>query len=693
MDLKGFFRSLPHPVLGQFRETYLGDGDDAAVGSARRAGAVGLSAEDVESISTRLGDRFGDKAWMRGQLQKMDRSHHVGLIALLQCGGVAGGTWLLQELTQAHGMSEDLWAEVLHTLGLKLMVFGNSRQSPPLFYVLPGLLGEELGQHFSKRVRLSPAAEEGIRLSNDTNYRHPLGFSLISFLGYVRQNRIKVTRGDEVFKKNHDELLEFFTNLWGSGAEEKVLAWHLEVVKELGLVRQRAGHLVVDDLVLDEYLALSARQRRDLLMAWFRRREPLLLWLLDELSGLGTEGWVLLKHLRSLYRRRYMGGVFHRRYVQKSYYLPPSGFYDPNPPLEILQLAGLVESGLGSKGSYIRLSEEGRVFVSGENVASIEANEQVRFLLQPNFEVLAPVGLPLDMLWKLAEVAELKSVDRANTFFLTRESVRAALDEGWRSASVIDFLRDGSQVGMPQNVESTVRDWIGTHGEVEFHDALVVTAASKAMKAVLRSLKKAKIPHEKLAPSVVAIPRERREDALELLRAAELGVAPNVRRHDLADDPSSRLGPLHALLDEEPETNSQDDETYFPTKSLVMLGAPAAEGGREMMAARGFRSGTTGANAVGADLSVKPAAAGAGDLLKLSPAKTISVLKAAIRLQLDVDLLYPSTRDGDPGGLSRVTPEKVVEGGGASHFTGHHHRLGEDMQFQIKRIRGIRLAT
>lgn len=692
MDLKGFFRSLPHPVLGQFRETYLSDGDDAAEGSARRAGAVGLSPEDVDSIAERLAERFGDKTWMRARLKSMDRSHHVALIALLQCGGVAGGTWLLQELTQAHGMSEDLWAEVLHTLGLKLFIFGNSRQSPPLFYVLPGMLGEELGQHFSKRVRLTAAAEGGIRLSSDTNYRHPLGFSLISFLGYVRQNRIKVTRGDEVFKKNHDELLEFFSNLWGSGAEEKVLIWHLEVVQELGLVRQRGGHLVVDDLVLGEYLALSPRQRRDLLMAWFRRREPLLLWLLDELSGLGSDGWVLLKHLRSLYRRRYMGGVFNRRYVQKSYYLPPSGYYDPNPPLEILQLAGLVESGLGEKGSYIRLSEEGRVFAAGEDVGRIEANDQVRFLLQPNFEILAPVGLPLAMLWKLAEVAELKSVDRANTFLLTRESVRASLDEGWRASAVLDFLRDGSQVGMPQNVESTVSDWIGDHGEVEFHDALVVAAAAKPMRTVIKALKKAKIAHEALGNGAVAIPRERREDALELLRAAELGVAPNVRRHDLADDPSSRQGPLHTLL-EEAEPEEQDDDTFFPTKSLVMLGAPAAEGGREAMASRGFRSGKTGANAVGADLSVKPAAAGAGDLLKLSPAKTISVLKAAIRLQLDVDLLYPSTRDGDPGGLSRVTPHKVVEGGGASHFTGLHHRLGEDMQFQIKRIRGIRLAT
>ncbi len=117
-----------------------------------------------------------------------------------------------------------------------------------------------------------------------------------------------------------------------------------------------------------------------------------------------------------------------------------------------------------------------------------------------------------------------------------------------------------------------------------------------------------------------------------------------------------------------------------------------AEGGREAMAQRGARHGKLGSNAVGADLSLKPAAASAGDLLKLSPSKTISVVKAAIRLQLDLEVLYPPTGDDDPGGLSRVTPAQVCEDGGASYFAGRHHRLDREVKFQIKRIQGIRLA-
>ena len=68
-------------------------------------------------------------------------------------------------------------------------------------------------------------------------------------------------------------------------------------------------------------------------------------------------------------------------------------------------------------------------------------------------------------------------------------------------------------------------------------------------------------------------------------------------------------------------------------------------------------------------------------------------MRAAIRLNLDLEVLYPSTGDNDPGGLSRVTPSMVKEAGGASFFDGHHHRLDRDLKFQISRIQGIRLAN
>ena len=685
MDLKGFFRSLPPEVLIAYRNRYELDGS---------TDVKPPPSADLEPLAERMGDWFEDRHKVRGILKAMDRSHHAAILALLQCRGVAGGTWLLQELTQTQGMSEDLWAEVLHRLGTDLIVFGNSRQSPPLFYIIPAPIRVELERQFRKRLGLVSSKDAtGIRLSKDTNYRHPVGFSLVSLLSYIRQNRVRMTRKDEIFKKSYDDMLLFFGSLWGDGNQEKVLEWHLQMLMELGLLQQRGGYLEVDDLTKDEFLAMSARQRRDLYLTSFLRREPLLGWMLEALRGVDDPGWVPLNRLRTLYRRRYMGNVFHRRYVRKSYYLPPSGFHDPNPPLEILQLAGLLESGLDSSGSHVRLSEAGKVFVDGEGFDRVESNEAVKFLLQPTFDVLAPVGLPLDLLWKLGAVAELRKVDRASTYTLTRESVRGALDEGWRSEDLAAFLEGGSAVPVPQNVASTLKDWVGRHGEIEFHDALVVTAEPKRLDALRKALAKLEVPHEELGDRAFAIPRELRGDLLEALRKANLDPSPKVRRHDLSDDPAHREGALHALIAEEADAGDDAGAGHFPVRSLVMLGAPTAEGGREAMAARGTRGGRTGSNRIGADLSLKPAAAGAGDLLRLSPSKTISVIKAAIRLNLDLEVLYPSTGDDDPGGLTRVTPAEVKELGGGSWFSGQNQRLEREMKFHIKRIQGIRLAN
>lgn len=674
MDLSTFFRSLPPTILEHYKRRHLDEPHDVP--------------EDA------LAERFGDRKWLRTLLKRLSRSHHVALVALLQCRGVAGGTWLLQELTQTHGMSEDVWAETLHDLGIELLVFGNSHQSPPLFYTVPEPIALELGSLFSKRLGLPVAVaeeQEGIRLSTVTNYRQPVGYSLISFLTYLRQNTVKVTRQGDIFKKQSEEMAAFFSDLWGDGDPVDVLAWNLDFAQELGLLRRRGGRLEVDDRTAQEFIALEPTDRRDLYRAYFGREEPLLLWLLELLSRLPEGTWVPLPKLRTLYRRRYMGTIFHRRYVRKSYYLPPSGFYDPNPPLKALQVPGLLEGGLGARGSYVRLSEAGIAFVNGDGFEALEHAPAMKYLLQPTFQILAPVGLPMERLWKLGEVARLDKVDRANTYSLTRESVRAALDEGWRASEVLGVLEQGSQVGVPQNVASTLRDWCGRHGEVELHDALVLVCELDRVTGVRKALSKADVPFAVLAETVLAIPREDEDAVLEVLRAAKVDIAPTVRRHDRADGPGGSSGDLRALLDGD-ESSEAEETVAFPMKSLVMLGAPTAEGGREAMAARGSRAGRTGANAVGADLSLKPAAAGAGDLLKLSPTKTMSVVRAAIRLGLDLEVLYPSTGPEDKGGLARVTPETVKDAGGGSYFTGRHHRLDEVMNFHIKRIQGIRLA-
>ncbi len=678
-ELTQFFRSCPPEVLASYAKKYL-----------RTAG-------NTEQTVEALTELFTNRRRVRTVLKKLKPSHHLALIALIQTGGVAGGTWLLQELTASHGKREDLWAGVLHELGHALLVFGNSHQAPPLFYVLPAPLLKVLAAHFTRKLALPRFKGTGARLSKDTNFNFPVGFSITSMLTYLQQNRVRVTQKGEIFKKNLEEILRFFGNLWGRSDAEKVLEWHIEQVRMLQLVKVVDGYLEPDENRVDEWLKFAPKERRDLFRTCFERQEPLSSWLLELLGEVPKGTWVPIEPLNVMYRRRYMGTVFHKRFILKTYYLPPSGFYNPMPPLESMAIAGLVERGLGEDGSLVRISTAGREFLEGQPLGEASADIPVQFHLQPNFEILAPAGLPLEHVYKLGTMCEFLSCDRLNRYLLTGDTVRAAMDRGWRRSELLGFLRQGAAHGMPQNVDSTVDEWIGDRGEVEFHDALIVTSQADREQVLMAALESAAPGYRRMAPGVFAMAREARPALMELLGEAGLSATPWVRSYE---PPVSEA--FSAVVEEIEGSSENDladvmeDVAEFPARQLVVLqplDAQARSVTDSLEAFTALNGDGRPIAGLGHDLGRKPGAAGSGDLLKLSPAKTLDLVRAALNRDHDIEILYRGS-GSDGGGLSltRVTPSKVHDSGGVSSFDGRDHRRGEDVSFVVKRIQGIRLV-
>ncbi len=683
-ELLQYFRSCPPEILLSYRKKYLDGDTDLDTGDKIAAGMASI---------------FSDRKQVRAILKKLNSAHHLALIALIQTGGVAGGTWLLQEMVLAHGKSEDTWADVLHDLGRRLLLFGNSHQAPPLFYIIPGPLLRTIAGHFTKRLRLPHAEDEGIRLSKDTNYNFPVGYSLTSLLTYLDQHRARVTQKDEIFKKNLEEALEFFSNLWGHTDTEKVMDWHLELLRMLGLTHNHDGHLVPHRDTVARWLEMGPEQRRNLFLECFHQREPLLPWLLQALESAPENVWVPVEPLNVMYRRRYMGSVFHKRFVRQSYYLPPSGFYNLNPPLEFVQIAGLVERGLGPDGAMLRLSRTGRDFLTGEPLGETSPGVNVKFLLQPSFEVLAPAGLPLSDLYRLGEMCQFVACDRMNRYLLTAETVLAAMDGGMRRSEVLKFLREGASHGMPQNVDSTVDEWIGNHGEVEFHDALMVTVQPDKEDELIESLKEAACTYRRMGPGVFAMGRESRVALVE--RLVENGLNPTawVREYGRAGAGEDALDELlrdqAERTEEDASLESGPDEADFPARQLIVLQLPnadevSADDSLEMfMAVNGDGHRIAG---LGNDLGRKPGAAGSGDLLKLSPVKTLDLIRAAINRGHEIEILYRHTGESTGTSLTRVSPKQVHANGGVTSFDGFDHRREADCTYVVKRIQGIRLV-
>ena len=675
-----FFRSCPPELMASYGRKYVDE------------------TRSADRIVRALATRFSDRKQVRAGLKELDNSHHLALIAIIQAGGIAGGTWLLQEMTASHGKREDFWADVLHGLGRHLLVFGNSHQAPPLFYVLPLPLLEVLASHFTRRLALPRDLGGDVRLSKDTNFNFPVGYSITSVLTYLQQNRLRVTQKGEIFKKNQQEFVGFFANLWGINDAGKVLAWHLELMRQLGLLRISDGFLEPHEEWVSEWLDFEPQQRRDLFLSCFESQEPLMPWLLILLADVPEGEWVPIEPLNVMYRRRYMGTVFQKRFLLKSYYLPPSGFYNPMPPLESMAISGLLERGLGPDGSLVRISASGREFMAGKPLGEAVSDVPVQFLLQPNFEILAPAGLPLDQLYRLGEMCEFVSCDRMNRYLLTGDTVRAAVDRGWRRSELLRFLREGAAHGVPQNVDSTVDEWIGDRGEVEFHDALVATIHPAREAVLIDALEELAPGYRRMAPGVFAMARSARKAVAERLGEAGLNPTPWVRAYN---PPVMNTDAFAGAVDR--VTGGEDvglaevlaDPAEFPTRQLVVLQPPDAraqspDDSMEMFTA--LNGDGRPIASLGHDLGRKPGAAGSGDLLKLSPAKTMDLVRAAVNRNHDIEILYRRSGGGAQVVLTRVTPRKIRGNGGMSSFEGLEHGPGEERSFVVKRIQGIRLV-
>jgi hypothetical protein len=661
-DLYTFFHGLPVEVLWDFRNVYLTDGKKL---------------EEADEISDALVPLFSDYDWMHKRLRRLKAPHHQAILGLLHTGGVVGGSWFLQELSLAHGESEDFWADVIADLGRAMLVFGNSRQNPPLFYVLSKPLAEQVARHYTKKLKL-PVSKHRVRRSRDANYNHPVGMSLVAFVTYVRQHRLRVTQRGEIFKKQRDEIERFFTNLWGARNTAKVLAWQTDLLLDMGIFRVRDSILDVDDRNFQEWTAMGPKGRRDLYMAVFRRTEPLVEHLLAALAQAPADRWVSVGPLRMVYRRWHMGQIFYRRHVQKSFYLPPSGYHDAEPPLEFLSLAGLIELGLDENGRVLRLTRVGREFATGKSLGEAP-DHAAQFFLQPNFDALAAASMPLEKLAKLGELSNLVACDRMSTYNLSRESVRAALERGWRAEDIVEFLREGAAHGLPQNIEGTLGEWIGTSGEVEFHDALVITVRASRRAAFLKAFRQERIAYRELGGGVFAVAREDRDRVRTALESCGFDVGPSVRRYDAEHDPARRRGQLARMLlmDQDSEAPCYGGYVDVSPRTLVPLATDLPRTGRSVAAAQ--------------DLSRKPGSAGDGDFLRLSPGKVVDLVRAAINRSYEVEMLYNALEDGDPEGLVRVCPLAVQSYGAAPTFTARIANSSDERKFAVRRIRGIRV--
>lgn len=105
---------------------------------------------------------------------------------------------------------------------------------------------------------------------------------------------------------------------------------------------------------------------------------------------------------------------------------------------------------------------------------AMDAREDTKFIVQPDFEILVLPETAYDIRWRLAGCAELLHSDDLWSFRLTQKRLEAAAEQGQSPESVINWLASHAEGGLPAQVEQSMRHWAKGIGRTELSDVILL---------------------------------------------------------------------------------------------------------------------------------------------------------------------------------------------------------------------------
>jgi len=117
--------------------------------------------------------------------------------------------------------------------------------------------------------------------------------------------------------------------------------------------------------------------------------------------------------------------------------------------------------------NFIRLSEAGQYAICGMLSQFKKTNNiEDKFIIQPNYEIIADSNLPFEILLKLAQITTIISLDVTIRFQINTERLTNALQAGESVQEIQEFLESNSKTPLPQTVKYLLNELENKEGEV-----------------------------------------------------------------------------------------------------------------------------------------------------------------------------------------------------------------------------------
>jgi hypothetical protein len=500
-----------------------------------------------------------------GILKHLNERDRKALAALVQCGGVAQDEEFLRELILSFGGSERDWKKSMSVLASRGFVFATALANTNFFYVIPEPLMDGLVHALDEDLSLPTFEHEEMRITEQSAFCPPLEFSITSLATYIDQNGPRLSQRQEIYRVDQEEMDVFFSQLWSSNSE--LFKFHLDFLMMHKMVELRGEYLALNRDVLEEWLGLESEDQRDLIFRALDRHFHLGEWVLWAIQGAGGD-WVAERPLAALYRRWKRGESWRSRYLQRQIQSTRTAERESFSFAPLVS-CGLLELGQWGQEKFYRLSPRGAHLLTPPKEEGFQ-----QFYLTPSFEIMAPAGLAPILLFRIGELAQLVGCDRANTYKINDTNIESALNKGWRRDDVLQFLRDNSQIGLPENVEQTLKGWIGHTGDVEFHNLMLLTVhRSQVRRFESKKSVKPYILH-RFAPGMYAIDPSRKDEIVAMLRDTGFDPARDSRSYPGDPEQVEARAALRRMVAEAREASIDPKDrgaAMIPAEQLIAI--------------------------------------------------------------------------------------------------------------------------
>nr|WP_054938241.1 helicase-associated domain-containing protein [Moorella glycerini] len=163
--------------------------------------------------------------------------------------------------------------------------------------------------------------------------------------------------------------------------------------------------------------------------------------------------------------------------------------------------------------------------------------EESSFVVQPNFEIIAPLEIAPALLLQLSSFADLASADRMFIFNLNEKSFYRGFRSGQQPEAMIQIVKEHSKYELPANVLASLEEWAARMGKVSLVRGVLVRCQRPEQALQVKALlEKKEWLIEAITPRDFLIPEDIAPDFLDVLEKEGYMPYPDIIVYETLDE-------------------------------------------------------------------------------------------------------------------------------------------------------------